>query len=152
MGDNTIIGVESTKFIKISYILILISSGFGVLANIMALIGVALFGSFITGLLGLVGLLMVVTGWVGFKDKFTEVDISHFKFLVILFLAFFALGIVFGALLVNMGPVGNIILALLSIFQFALLWTGFSLWRSAQAATKDSLINGMKNIGSTFKK
>ncbi len=148
---NKVLGIETNKYAKLSYVLILVASGLGLFSNLMALASVYILGGMMFGLLGLIGIVLAITGLVAFKDKFSALDISHFIFLVILFFAFFALAGILGNMLVNMGAVGSIILFLLSAFQFALLFTGFQLWQNGELVTKDSLINGLKNLTSKFK-
>lgn len=150
--DNKVLGIETGVYTKLSYILILVASGLGLFSNLLALVGISMFGGMFFGLLGLIGIAMVVTGLAGFKEKFPALDISHFLFLLVLFAAFFVLGAIFAGTLINMGAIGAIILFLLSALQFTLLITGFKLWQGGQLATKENLISGVKNLTSTLKK
>lgn len=151
MEENKVLGIETTKYTKICYILILIASGFGVLSNLLGMFGAVMYGGLFIGLLGLIGLAMAAMGWVIFKDKFSSLDVSHFKFLIILFIAFFIFGMIFAILIMGMGSAGMFIMVLLAILQFSLLLAGFQIWRAGQEATKNNLINGLKNLKSSFK-
>lgn len=149
---NRILGIEVSKYPKLCYILVLIASGFGLFANLLGLMNFYVGGSLITGLLGLIGIALAATAYVGFKDRFSNVDNSHFLFLIILFVAFLILVFIIGGIFENSGIIGAIILFLMSAFQFALIFAGFNLWRGGQAVTKENLISALKNLTSKMKK
>ncbi len=151
MAKNNVLGIETSKYTKICYILVLIASGSGLISNLFALINLNISGGIIAALLGLLGIALAATAYVAFRSKFSGVDNSHFLFLIVLFIAFFILLWVIGSLFVYIGVLGSIFLFLLSAFQFTLLFAGFKVRQRGQAATKDNLINGLKSLISKFK-
>lgn len=143
---NKVLGIPVQKFTLICYTLILISAGFGVFSSLLALIGAYVPGSMITGLLGLIGIALVVTAWVAFKEKFTELDISHFQFLVIVFVAFLVIYIVAARFFLGLGAFGAILMFLVVTAQFLILLSGFKTYKDGLPATKDNVSNSFYKL------
>lgn len=146
MNENKVLGIEAAKYVKICYIMVLIASGYGVLTNLCGLAGIYLPGGLITGIIGLAGLALTVTGWLVYKEKFGPVDISHFKYLVIVLAAFFVIYVIFVNALAGFGVVGAFLITIISLIQFACLFVGFKTWRSGQEATQANLKASFRSI------
>ena len=146
MNENKVLGIDVTKYVKICYLMVLIASGYGVLTNLCGLAGIYLPGGFITGIIGLAGLALTVTGWLVYKEKFSAVDISHFKYLVIILGAFFVIYVVFVNALAGFGVVGAFFITIISLIQFSLLFVGFRTWKVGQEATQTNLKASFRSI------
>jgi hypothetical protein len=146
MEENKVLGIPVHKYAKLCYILILVSAGFGILTSLLALIGMYVPGTGIFGLIGLIGLALVVTGWLAFTEKFSALDISHFRFLTFVFILFFVLYIIFFNALAGFGPVGAFIVFLIAAAQFAVFLAGFQAWKAGQEATVDNVKLQLKDL------
>lgn len=143
-AGSKVLGLEAPKYIKVAYILLLISSGVGVLTSLLALAGIFTALNPLASLLGIIGLLMAVIGWAAFKDKFSALEFAHLKYIVVLFLAFLLLGLVIGAVLL-MTPMGLYSVSiLLGLVQFALIFTGFNSWQHGRTVTKNNVQDELK--------
>lgn len=144
-SNGTVLGIPADKYLKICYILVLLSSGFGILTGLVALTGSYVPGGGLIGLLGLIGIILAVLGWLVFSENFSALETSHFKFLSLLTAAVIVISIA----LVSFG---SFLIMLISAANFACLFVGFKIWQDGQEATKDNLINGFKTLKSTIKK
>lgn len=139
MSENKVLGLEPAKYVKIAYILLLVSSAIGVLTSLMALVGIFTVLGGIASLAGIIGLLMAVIGWAGFKDSFSGLGLNHLKYIVILFLAFLVIGIIVGAIFL-MSPVALYGASLvMGAIQLVLVYTGYNSWGRGRSITKDNL-------------
>lgn len=144
MSDNKVLGLEPAKYVKIAYILLLVSTGVGLLTSLMAMAGIFTGLGVVANLAGIIGLLMAVIGWVGFKDKFSALDINHQQYIVVLFVAFLLLGIVVGAIFL-MSPVALYGASLaFGILQFWLIVTGYNSWGKGRALSKENIREEMQ--------
>ena len=144
-SNNKVMGIEIGKYVNLCYITILISAGYGLLGNFAGLGGVAIPGGLIFSLLGLVGLILTLLALFVFKDKFSGLDMSHFKYIGIIFAAFLVLGIVLGGTLFKMGFVGLLLIIVISAVQFALFFAGYRTYKAGIEATKDTIIGNLKS-------
>lgn len=148
MSDNTgnkVLGLEANQYTNACYMLILISSGFGLLGGLAGLGGLVIPGAGLFGLVGLIGLIMVLVGFFGFKDKFSNLEAEHLKYLAILFGVFFIISIILGGVLVKAGMVGVLLMILLSAIQFALFFAGYKNYKGGVVPTKESIQNTIKS-------
>lgn len=143
-GNNKALGLEPPKYVKVAYILLLIAAGVGLLTSLLAMIGVFTGLGAIANLLGIAGVVMGILGWAVFKDKFSALEMNHLQYIVILFLAFFVVGIVVGAMML-MSPMGTYAaMLLLGIAQFGLIFTGYNSWTHGRMITKDNIQGEVK--------
>lgn len=146
--DNKVLGIPVEKYANLCYMLLLVSAGIGLLSNILGLVGVYIPGSGMVGLIGLVGLVLSLLGLFVFKDQFSKLDVSHFKYIGVLFVAFFVVGLVLITALGGFGVLGLLIILLLSIAQFVLYFAGFKNYKAGIEPTKDTI---QATIKSKFK-
>jgi hypothetical protein len=143
-AGNKVLGLEPTQYVKIAYILVLISSGAGVLLSLLAMVNVYIGLGALTNLLGFIGLLMAVVGWAAFKEKFAPLEISHMQYIVLLFVIFLLIGLVLGAVLMTSPGVMYAVGLLFGLAQFALIFTGFNSWQHGRTVTKDNVQGELK--------
>ena len=139
-NNDKVIGIPKDKYIKITYILLLVSSVLGVIGSLVG--GVA----GIASLLGLAGLVLALLGLFVFKAAFNEQQSSHLKYMGFLFLFFFVVGMVFATVLGGLGIVTVILAIVMNVASLALMFAGYRLNEKAETATKDSVINELKSL------
>ncbi|HPD83687.1 MAG: hypothetical protein R3D88_00675 [Alphaproteobacteria bacterium] len=145
-SNNKVIGIEIAKYAKICYILILIAAGYGLLTNIAGLAAVYLPGGFMTGLLGITGVVLALLGLFVFKDSFGSVDLSHFRFIGVMFVAFFLIYAVVVNALAKFGFIGLLIIILISVTQVALFYAGFKTHGAGQEASRASIEGTLRSL------
>lgn len=138
-SDAKVLGIPADKFARLCYVLVLTASGFGLFANFVGLVGVYVPGGQLFAIVGLAGLALAVVGWQAFPKDFTPIDLSHFRYITILFAAFFIIGIICGTALGWFGFLGALLLFLITIAQVGLLWAGLNLWKAGKEATQDTV-------------
>lgn len=145
-NNEKVIGLPKDKYVKVTYILLLVSSAIGILNSLLAwAAGITILGS-ISGLAGLAGLILALLGFFVFKSEFNEQQISHFKYMGALFLIFFVLGMVVGMILGGLGIVTFLLMVILSIASLACMYAGFKLNEKNETATKDAAIAELKSL------
>ena len=144
--SDKVIGIPTDKYLKICYVLVLLASGFGILTSLVDLVGGSVPGAGIIGFLGLVGVVLTVLAWLVFNENFNALDLSHFKYVSLIFAGFFVLIIFFSAF------VGSFLTFLTVAAEFFCLFIGYRVWGEGQEATKDNLINGFNTLKSSIKK
>ncbi|HPF78349.1 MAG TPA: hypothetical protein PLF01_03555 [Alphaproteobacteria bacterium] len=144
---NKVIGIPADKYAKICYFLVLISSAFGVLGGLVGLAGVQMPLQGLFGFLGFIGLVMSFLGYFIFAPLFNAMELSHLKLVVVLFGMAFILSILI-ALVFGGSVVGSLLLFLISLGFLAAIFVGFRQWQNGEIATKDGLINGLKDLKS----
>jgi hypothetical protein len=139
-GNNKVLGLPSIKYVKICYVLVLVSAGLGLLISILAGIGLGTpAGTPLVNLVGLAGWIMALVGWLAFQKDFTVIELSHLRFISILFIALFLVGIVIGSLIGVNGLIWMALSLILSVIQLGLLFLGFRAWDAREEITQDSL-------------
>ena len=146
MSDNKVIGIPVNKYAKLCYMLILVSSAFGVLTALLGLAGIYLGFGGLFSLMGLIGMALAVTGWLAFTEEFNEIDLSHFKFLSALFVVLFVLGIILFNGLGGMGFVAALVMLIYSTVQFAILFASYKTWEGGTKATIESVKASLLNL------
>lgn len=141
-NTEKVIGLPKDQYLKINYGLLLLSGAIGAIGVFVGVLGT------IGSLAGLAGLVLALLGLFVFKDRFNETQQSHFKYIGVLFLIFFVVGIVFGAVLGGLGIVSKLLILLLNIASLACMFAGFKLNEKNTQATKDNVINQLKSLGS----
>lgn len=144
MSDGKIMGLEPQKYVKISYILIIISAALGLLFSVLTIAGFFMGFGNIGALLGLAGLIMAVLGWLFFAKDFSALEINHLKYIVILFAIFFVGGFVLAPMLALLGPAAWILFLLVNIAQIVLILTGFNSYCHGRTITKETIQDEIK--------
>lgn len=141
---NKVLGLDPAQYVKIAYLLVVISSGAGVLLSLLAMANIFLGIGALTNLLGFVGLLMAVIGWAAFKEKFASLEVSHLQFIVLMFVLFLLVGLLVGAFLFGAPSLLYVVSLLLGIVQFVLIFTGFNSWNHGRIVTKANVQDEVK--------
>lgn len=150
-GNNKVLGLESTAFVKVSYVLVLISAALGLLISILTGIGLgAPSGGALVNLVGLIGWMMALVGWLAFQKDFTVIEISHLRFISALFIGLFVLGIIVGSVLGGSGILWALLSFVLSVLSVGLLYFGFTLWQAREELTIDALKSEFHSFKSRF--
>ncbi|MEM6811951.1 MAG: hypothetical protein AAF549_05725 [Pseudomonadota bacterium] len=137
--DKKVIGIPVHKYTKVCYILILVSGAFGLFTSLLALMGMYPGFGGVFGVLGLVGFGLAVTGFLAFSEEFDDLDLSHFKLIIILFVVFFIFNMIFFNALGGFGAIGSIISLLISVAQFAILFAAYRGWQASQKGNFENL-------------
>lgn len=139
-GNNKVLGLESAQFVKIAYILVLVSAGLGLVLGILSGIGIGIAtGGGLISLIGLIGWIMALVGWIAFQKEFTVIELSHLRFISILYISLYLLGIVIASLIGISGMIWILLSLLLSVVQLGLLFFGFRVWQARGEVTMDTL-------------
>ena len=137
--DNKVLGIPVHKYAKVCYVLILVSAGFAVLTSLLSLVGMYMGLGGVFGLLGLIGLALAITGWLAFSEDFGDLDLSHFKAIGILFVAFFIFNMIIFNAVAGFGVVGAILGFIITVGEFAVLFAAYKTWEAGQTATVDNV-------------
>jgi hypothetical protein len=149
--NNKVLGLQSSTFVKTAYVLVLISAGLGLLFAIISGIGLgAPTGGGVVTLVGLAGWIMALVGWLAFQKDFTVIELSHLRFISVLFVALYVLGIIVALLLGVGGLIWGVCSLALSVLCFGMLYLGFSLWRSREEVTQEALKGEFQLLKSRF--
>ncbi len=139
-SENTIMGfIPKDKYVKITYILILVSCGLGLLTSLFGLLGIGLPLGGIVNLTGLLGLVMALLGLFVFKNEFPSLDQSHLLYLAILFAIFFVATIILAAALTIVPVLLYLVLIAVTIVQTILFFTGYNSWSHGRSVTKNNV-------------
>jgi len=157
MSDNQteqsgqkILGIPVENITKLSYILILVSTGFALLLNFLGILGVGLPGTAFFGGIGLFAVFLSLVSLFVFEERFSELDKSHFKFIALAYVTFFVALIVVGTILSILGSFGYLITFLIAATQFLTFYTGFKLHKDGELADKDNLTKLIRVIKRFF--
>ncbi len=156
MNDVTptdkILGIEKSKYLKICYMLVLVAVGYWVLSNLLDLVGIAMPVRPLFGFIGLVGVGLSAAAMLGFRDDFSDMENTHFLFLVLFFIACLLANTFFGLIFGTLGVIGTLLMVALSVVEAFLLYAGYTLWQEKLAVTKDALIESIKALMDKFQK
>lgn len=134
-----ILGIPTEKISKLSYMLILASTGFTLLLNFLGILGITLPGAAFFGSIGLLSVFLSLVGLFVFEERFTEIDQSHFKFIALAFVSFFAILMVVGSILKFLGSFGFLVVFLFVTVQFLTFYAGYGLYKDDKPADKENL-------------
>ena len=143
--EEKIIGIPKAKYLKITYILLLISAVFGVLTGLFGLIGVAVPLSTLASFLGLGGVVLALLGLFVFNDQFQPQEATHFKYMGFLFLGFLVLGMIVGS---GSGALFALVSLALSLAALATMYAGYRIYERGEEATKDNVIKEIEGFKS----
>lgn len=139
-SNSKVLGLKSSDYVKISYMLVLAAAGLGLVLNLFSSVGLAAFtGSTLVSLLGLIGWVMALVGWLGFQKEFSLIEQSHLRFITVLFVACFVIGLVLAVIFGGAGVLWLVVAALFGAAQIGLLYLAFRLWQKGQEASQDTL-------------
>lgn len=151
MENNKVLGIETNKYAKVAYILILISTGFAVFSNLAVMAGTYPAGGMLLGLLGLAGLIMAALGLFVFQENFSKLDLSHFKYIGLMFIAFFIISMIFSNAMAGFGFIGAFINFLISSAALILIFAGYRTHKAGIEATKASIESDIKSMACSAK-
>lgn len=134
-----ILGIPTEKISKLSYMLILASTGFALLLNFLGILGITLPGSVFFGSIGLLSVFLSLVGLFVFEERFTDTDKSHFKFVALAYVSFFAIAMVVGGILKFLGSFGYLVVFAFYMVQFLTFYAGHGLHKDDKPADKDNL-------------
>jgi len=151
-----ILGIPVENIAKLSYLLVLASTGFTLLLTFFGILGAGLPGSGFFGAIGLFSVFLSLVGLFVFEERFTDLDKSHFKFIALAYVAFFAAMMIVGSILKLLGSFGYLVVFLVAVVQFMTFFTGYRLHKNGELADNANLsaaYEGYKGmIFSKFKK
>jgi hypothetical membrane protein len=145
MENQKVLGLDASKYTNICYMLIIISSIYGVLSNLLAFVKVILPLGAVFGLMGLAGIILALIGLFAFKEKFQPLDLAHFKYMGLIFVVFFAIAVILGMVIGYAGAVAVAIVLILSVIQFALIFAGYKNYKAGIAPTQESIKTTIKS-------
>lgn len=134
-----ILGIPTEKISKLSYLLILASTGFSLLLAFVGILGFDLPGSVFFGSIGLLSVFLSLVGLFVFEERFTATDTSHFKFIALAYVSFFVIAMVVGSILKFLGSFGFLVVFLFYAVQFFTFYAGFGLYNDDKPADKEHL-------------
>ncbi len=138
--NNGIMGfIPKDQYLKITYMLLLVASGGGLLIAVLAMLGVIVPLGGLFGLAGIAGLVLALLGYFVYKDEFSSLVQSHLLYLSVLIGIFIVVGLVIGASLFNVNMMYHIISVLISIVQFLLVFTGFNSHNHGREVNKNNI-------------
>lgn len=153
-GNNKVLGLESAVYVKLCYILILVSGALGLLLSLLGTIGVIVASSGLVGLVGLAGLIMALVGWLAFAKEFTVIELSHLKFLSIVFVVFYVASLVIGSVMFASGLLWQLFSFVIGAALLLVVYLGFRLWQARMEPTQatlkaefETLKDSLKNRG-----
>jgi len=145
-SNEKIIGIPKSKYIKFTYLALILSSALGIVSTLLIiLIGLGILSS-VAGLLGLAGVVLALLGFFAFNSKFTQEELSHFKYMAVLYVIFFVVGIVVGAVLGDLGLVTTLIIILVNVASLICMYAGYRLNEKNVAASKQTVIGELKSL------
>ncbi len=144
MADQIMGFIPKNKYVEITYWMLLVSTGGGLLLTLLALAGFPVGLGNLLSVIGFLGLLMAVLGIFVFKEEFSALDQAHLKYLGVLFIIFFVLGLFLGAALAIVMFLMLIVMLSVSAIQFLLFFTGYNSWKHGRTITKDNLKSEIK--------
>ncbi len=131
--------IPKSKYLQITYWLMLASSAGGLLVSLLALVGVIIpLGGLLT-LCGLAALVLALLGFFVFKSEFSALDQSHLMYIAVLFAVFFVVGIVVGASFFAMPFMMYAVMIVIGAAQLLLIFTGYNSWKHGRTITKDNI-------------
>ena len=132
--------IPKKDYIKFTYIALMAASVLGLLA---AFVGAV---SGLASLTGLTCILLAILGFTIYKREFTDAQLSHFKFVGVIFIISFVLGILLSVVFGGNATLLLVVTPLVNLAALALMFTGYRLNESRTPASKESVINELKSL------
>lgn len=150
-GNNKVLGLESAVYVKLCYILILVSGALGLLLSLLGTIGLVIASTSLISLVGLAGLIMALVGWLAFAKDFTVIELSHLKFLSVVFVAFYIASLILGSILYGASLLWSLLSLILGATLLLVVYLGFRLWQARQEPTQVTLKMEFDNLKASLK-
>ena len=144
--NEKIIMIPKEKYVKITYLLLLLSSIVGILDVFLSILVPVSILTDLSSLSGLAGLVLVLLGLFLFKNKFNEQQLSHFKYLGAVFVIFLLIGIVMGVVLGEAIALLIVISIPVTVISMACVYVGYRLNERGEIASKDAAIAELKAL------
>ncbi len=138
-GDKIMGFVPKRSYVKITYLLLLTSTGGSLLLALFGMLGIFLPLGIVFTLVGLVALILALLGVFVFKRKFTPLDQAHLVYLAILFGVFFVVGLIVAASLFSSIGMLSLFSICIGAIQLIMFYTGFNSWIHGRTITKDNI-------------
>lgn len=138
-ANNKVLGLESAVYVKLCYVLILVSGGLGLLLSFLSAIGLVMATSWLISLIGLAGLIMALVGCLAFAKDFTVIELSHLKFISIAFVVFYVIGLIISSVLFASGLLYSLVTFIIGAAFLLAVYLGFRLWQARQEPTQATL-------------
>lgn len=144
--ENKILGVSKGKYLKTTYTLLMVSAVFGVLSSLLGLLGISLMISGIASVIGIAGLVFVLVGFYAFSEHFSDVELSHFKYMGFVFLGSVVAGLVVVFVLGKVTILFNLAIVLLNIAALAFMYVGYTIFLQRAEVTKETVMKELHNL------
>lgn len=137
--ENKVMGLTANNYVTYMYYALLASAAIGLVSMVLVMVGITFLGS-IGGLAGLVGFVMALLGLFVFANKFNAVQVSHFKYLLIISVAFTVLSMILGFALGMLGAIMiSIVGIVMSLIYVLVLFSCYKLWNDGTALSPDTI-------------
>lgn len=137
--------VPKERYMYFAYMFLLISGAGNALYALLAVVGLGLdSAAYAVTILGLLAAILAGIGLTKHKDDFTAHDHAHFKFIIVIFVAFFVLNIIGGGVYAIAYVLGYLVTAVIGAAQAVLSWTGYNAWQDGRVITKDNIRDEIK--------
>lgn len=137
--------VPHERYTYFTYTFLLVSAAGNALFSLFSLLGLG-FETGILGcmVLGFLSFILALVGMTGAKHEFTATEHAHFKYIMLLFVAFFALNLLFGGVYGISYFLGYLCTIALGVIQTILVFTGYMSLQAGRVVTKDNLKEEIK--------
>lgn len=137
--------VPKERYVYFAYMFLLVAAAGSALYSLLAIVGLRLeSAAYATMFLGLLAAILAGVGLTKHKGDFTAHDHAHFKYIIILFVAFFVINIVFGGVYALSYFLGYLCTGIIGAVQAVLAWTGYNSWQDGRLITKDNIRDEIK--------
>jgi len=144
-GEKILGIIPKERYVYFAYMFLLVSAAGNVLYSLLAILGLRFESAgYAVMVLGLMSLVLAVLGITKCKDEFSAHDHAHFKYMAVLFVAFFFIYLLGGAVYGIAYVLGYLVTALIGAAQSVLAWTGYNSWQDGRIITKDNIKDELK--------
>lgn len=150
-SEEKIIGIPKEKYLKVTYVLLLISSGFGLLSSLLGLVGMTVPLATLASLLGVAGVVLALLGLFVFSEQFKPIEQNHLKFMGFLFLAILVAGIVLGSIVASSAALVALVGLVLNVASLAAMYAGYRLYERGEEANKETVLKEIESFKSGLK-
>jgi len=102
----------------------------------------------LSGLLGFGGLILAALGYFAFKGEFNAIQVSHFRYVGVVFLAFLVIAMVVSMVFASLTSIVSIFGIILNLASLACMFAGYKMNDKNVAATKENAIQQIKSLNS----
>lgn len=137
--------VPHERYTYFAYMFLLMSAAGNAWFSILGMIGLGMqTGILGCMVLGLLAVVMAAVGLTGAKHEFTATDHAHFKYMIVLFVAFFVLNLLFGGVYGISYFLGYLCTIALGVIQAVLVFTGWMSLQAGRVVTKANIKDEIK--------